>query len=50
MFLVLPAFWVSALAWAGIHAGGALQGLVMGTDGARAAGSTGSGTLIKAVK
>lgn len=50
MFLVLPAFWVSALAWAGIHAGGALQGLVMGTDGARSAGSTGSATLIKAVK
>jgi hypothetical protein len=50
MFLVLPAFWVSALAWAGIHAGGALQGLVMGTEGARAAGSTGSGTLIRAVK
>jgi len=50
MFLVLPGFWISALAWAGIHAGGALQGLVMGTEGARAAGSTGTGTLIRAVK
>ena len=50
MFLVLPAFWVAALAWAGIHAGGIFQALVMGTAGARAAGSTGSDTLIKAVK
>ena len=50
MFLVLPAFWVSALAWAGIQAGGALEGLVTGTNGARAAGSTGSDKLIRAVK
>ncbi|MBS0417959.1 MAG: conjugal transfer protein TraG N-terminal domain-containing protein [Proteobacteria bacterium] len=50
MFLVLPAFWVSALAWAGIQAGGALEGLVTGTNGARAAGSTGSDTLIRAVR
>jgi hypothetical protein len=50
MFLALPGFWISALGWVGIHAGGALQGLVMGSDGARTAGSTGSSTLIKAVK
>jgi TraG-like protein, N-terminal region len=50
MFIVLPLFWISALAWAGIHAGGVLQGLSMGTAGARAAGETGSNTLIKAVK
>lgn len=50
MFLVLPTFWVSALTWAGIQAGGALEGLVTGTNGARAAGSTGSDTLIRAVR
>lgn len=50
MFIVLPLFWISALAWAGIHAGGALQGLSIGTAGARAAGSTGSNALINAVK
>ena len=50
MFLVLPAFWVTALTWAGISAGGALQGLIQGTNGAKAAGSQGSATLINAVK
>jgi hypothetical protein len=50
MFIVLPLFWITALTWAGIHAGAVLQGLSTGTQGARAAGSTGSGTLINAVK
>jgi hypothetical protein len=38
MFIVLPTFWVTALGWAGIHAGAALQGLVNGTGDAKAAG------------
>lgn len=38
MFIVLPLFWVAALSWAGFSAGSALQGLVMGTAGARSAG------------
>ncbi|MGH8289618.1 MAG: conjugal transfer protein TraG N-terminal domain-containing protein [Steroidobacteraceae bacterium] len=47
MFLVLPAFWVSALTWVGIHAGGIVQGLVMGTDDAKAAGGKSVGTITK---
>lgn len=39
MFIVLPGFWVSALTWVGVRAGGALQGL---TDGSRPAGQAGS--------
>ena len=39
MFIVLPTFWVSALTWAGVRAGGLLQGL---SDGTRAAGQAGS--------
>jgi hypothetical protein len=38
MFIVLPTFWVAALGWAGVHAGGALQGLITGTGDAKAAG------------
>ncbi|GKW31827.1 conjugal transfer protein TraG [Pectobacterium carotovorum subsp. carotovorum] len=41
MFIVLPTFWVTALGWAGIHAGGALKGLSDGTNGANQAGSKG---------
>lgn len=38
MFLVLPALWVTALAWTGVRAGDFLQGL---SNGARAAGEAG---------
>ena len=41
MFIVLPGFWVAALGWAGIRAGGALQGLASGTQGAAQAGGKG---------
>jgi hypothetical protein len=49
MFLVLPAFWVSALAWVGIRAGGIVQGLVSGTKEAKAAGSKGVDAASKMV-
>jgi hypothetical protein len=38
MFIVLPTFWVSSLAWVGMRAAGAIQGL---TDGTHAAGQAG---------
>jgi hypothetical protein len=50
MFLVLPALWITALAWAGVHAGSVLRGLSEGTAPARSAGATGSQTLIAAAK
>lgn len=50
MFLVLPAFWVTALAWTGIRAGNFLQGLASGTRDAGQAGGKGAGTLISAAK
>lgn len=45
MFLVLPTFWVMALAWAGIRTGNVLQGLTAGTAGARLAGGQGAGAV-----
>lgn len=50
MFLVLPAFWVSALAWVGVRAGNALQGLADGTRAAGQAGSQGVASVIKSAK
>lgn len=50
MFIVLPMFWVSALSWAGISAGGALDGLRLGSKGAETAGSKGSDPIVAAVK
>ncbi len=50
MFLVLPGFWVTALTWSGIRAGGVAQGLVNGTKDAQTAGGKGSDMLMKAAK
>ena len=50
MFIVLPGFWVTALAWTGIRAGGAIQGLSEGTKGAGQAGSKGADVAMKAIK
>lgn len=47
MFLVLPALWVTALAWTGVQTGNILSGLAIGTNDAKSAGSTGSSTLMK---
>ena len=38
MFLVLPAFWITALGWAGFKTGAMLQGLADGSSGAGQAG------------
>ncbi|MBL5862136.1 conjugal transfer protein TraG N-terminal domain-containing protein [Serratia fonticola] len=50
MFIVLPAFWVTALTWAGIRAGNITQMMVAGTDNAQSAGSKGSGIIMKTMK
>jgi hypothetical protein len=50
MFIVLPGFWVTALAWTGIRVGGAIQGLSEGTKGAGQAGSKGADVATKAIK
>lgn len=50
MFIVLPAFWVSALAWVGVRAGSIAQNLMGGTKDAQTAGGKGTGVLLKAVK
>ena len=50
MFLVLPMFWVAALSWAGIRAGGAMQGLMEGTKSAGQATSQGSASAARAIK
>ncbi len=51
MFLVLPAFWIGALSWAGISIGGAIEkGLNHGTAGAEKAGSQGGQIAEKVIK
>ncbi|QQC64338.1 conjugal transfer protein TraG N-terminal domain-containing protein [Paraburkholderia ginsengisoli] len=50
MFIVLPAFWVTALGWVGIRAGTIVQGLSTGTKDAQAAGGKGAGVAMKAIK
>ncbi|SDS20622.1 TraG-like protein, N-terminal region [Halopseudomonas litoralis] len=50
MFLVLPAFWITALAWTGIRVGNVVQGLANGTRDAGQAGGKGSSFLMGAAK
>jgi hypothetical protein len=42
MFIVLPGFWVIALAWAGVRAGNILGGLTVATGDAKSAGGSGA--------
>ncbi|MEI7181976.1 conjugal transfer protein TraG N-terminal domain-containing protein [Pectobacterium carotovorum] len=49
MFIVLPTFWIMALAWAGIRAGNVLQGLAGATSDAKAAGAKGGDMAFKSV-
>jgi hypothetical protein len=42
LFIVLPGFWVTALAWAGIRTGNVLGGFITGTADAKSAGSAGA--------
>ncbi|MCM2446209.1 conjugal transfer protein TraG [Rahnella sp. CG8] len=50
MFIMLPGFWVTALAWAGVRAGNFVQMMTMATDGAKSAGSKGPGTISKSLR
>ena len=50
MFLVLPAFWITALAWSGVRAGNLLQGLSDGTRESGNAAAKGASTSINAAK
>lgn len=49
MFIVMPTFWIMALAWAGVHAGNVLQGLAGATGDAKASGGKGGGIVLNAV-
>lgn len=49
MFIVLPTFWIMALAWAGIRAGNVLQGFAGATADAKAAGAKGGDMVLKSV-
>mgnify|MGYP000438568234 CR=1 FL=1 len=48
MFLVLPTFWVGALAWIGVNAGSIAQNLATATNDAKAAGSRGGEIAVNA--
>ena len=50
MFLVLPAFWITALAWSGVRAGNLVQGLSDGTRESGNAAAKGASTSINAAK
>jgi TraG-like protein, N-terminal region len=50
MFVVLPGFWVAALTWAGIRAGGVVHGLAAASHGAVLAGSKGTDVILRSVK
>ncbi|WP_027591427.1 conjugal transfer protein TraG N-terminal domain-containing protein [Pseudomonas sp. RL] len=39
MFIVLPSFWIAALAWAGVRAGNFTQMMTLSTDGSKTAAS-----------
>jgi hypothetical protein len=49
MFIVLPLFWMTTMAWVGIRTGGVLHGLTAGTGDAKAAGAQGSKTLMNVI-
>jgi TraG-like protein, N-terminal region len=50
MFIVLPAFWVGALGWAGVRAGNVLSGLTVATGDAKTAGGSGGRTVVTAAQ
>jgi hypothetical protein len=50
MFIILPGFWVAALTWVGIRAGGTLQGLSDGTKAIGQAGSKGTDALMRSIR
>lgn len=50
MFLVFPAFWISALAWVGVRTGGVAEGMMIGTRDAKTAGSKGADVAMRALQ
>lgn len=42
LFIMLPTFWITALTWGGVRAGGVLQGLTQGTTDAKSQGARGA--------
>ncbi|WP_285374238.1 conjugal transfer protein TraG N-terminal domain-containing protein [Pseudomonas sp. lyk4-TYG-107] len=42
LFIMLPTFWITALTWSGVRAGGVLQGLAQGTSDVKSEGARGS--------
>ncbi|NMZ34016.1 conjugal transfer protein TraG N-terminal domain-containing protein [Pseudomonas proteolytica] len=49
LFIVLPAFWMTSLAYAGVKAGSTLQGMSDGTNGAQQQGGKGKDTIQKVI-
>ncbi|QQD55343.1 conjugal transfer protein TraG N-terminal domain-containing protein [Pseudomonas fluorescens BBc6R8] len=49
LFIVLPAFWMTSLAFAGVKAGSTLQGMSDGTNGAQQQGGKGKDTIQKVI-
>jgi hypothetical protein len=47
LFIILPAFWMTALAFAGVKAGATLQGMSDGTSGAQQQGGKGKDAIKK---
>ncbi|TFA85141.1 TraG-like protein [Pseudomonas sp. LAIL14HWK12:I2] len=50
LFIVLPAFWVTSLAWVGVRTGNLLHGLTDSSKAAGQAGSEGSGMIHRFIK
>lgn len=50
LFIMLPAFWITALSWVGIRAGGLIQGLAQGTSDAKSEGARGTSTAWRTLK
>lgn len=48
MFIILPTFWVGALAWAGISVGRFLEGMTAGSSGVRAEAAKGADRIASA--
>jgi len=50
LFIMLPTFWMTALAWAGIRTAAVLQGLADGTNDARQQGGKGKDAAMRVIR
>jgi len=50
MFLILPAFWIAAIGWAGVKASGALDGLASATRDVKKSGENAGGIAQDGIK